>query len=100
MVYTGTNTTGWGDLINGNILKAVYNMYDAALYGWTVAILFFVFQSMLYMKTKNATLCWIMGLFFAALYGTSIYVKAVTVQFMFALLIIELGGILFMIFFK
>jgi len=94
------NVTGWNDLIEGNIIKGVFNMFDAVVGGWLITILFFVFQSILFIKTRNVTLCWITGIFFAAVYGFSTYMKATGIQLMFILLALELAGILVLWFIK
>jgi len=95
------NVTGWNDLIEGNIMNAVYSMFDAATGGWFVAIMFFVFQSTLFIKTRNVTLCWVTGIFFASLYGLQATImKPYSMQLMFVLLALELAGILAMWFLK
>lgn len=98
------NATGWTELFNGNMISAAFTMYDTAFVGWTVAILFFVYQVMLYIKTKNVTICWVTGLFFVALYTTSAmigtFVRAESVQVMFIVLVFELAGILFVALWK
>lgn len=91
----GTNATGWSELFAGDIIQAGFNAYDVPLLGWTVAILFFVFQSMLYYKTRNATLMWVMGLFFTSLFAVSSFVRITSVQVMFVVLVFELAIILF-----
>jgi hypothetical protein len=93
------NATGWNELLDANLVGASFTMFDTAMAGWTVAILFFVFQIMLYLKTKNATLMWITGLFFLAMYAslnafTSV-VRMESVTVMFVLLVFELAGIMF-----
>jgi len=100
MVFTGTNATGWAELFDGNLIKAAYTMYNTAFAGWAVVILFFVYQMMLYMKTRNLTLCWTTGIFFASLYAVSQFVHPVSVQAMFVLLVFELAGILFLLLWK
>ena len=94
------NATGWGELFNGHLLGAAYTMYNTALSGWTIAILFFIFQFMVILKTRNYTVAWVSGLFFASLYGVSVFVETVSVQFMFILLVFELAGILYYSIFK
>jgi hypothetical protein len=89
------NATGWNELLQGQIVYSVYTMYDTALVGWFAAILFFIFQFILYMKARNLTLNFVMGLFFASLYAVSVFVKPYSVQFMFLLLALELTGIMF-----
>jgi hypothetical protein len=88
---------GWDELIDGNMVGAVYNMFNTAMggVGWPVVILFFVYQAMLYYKTKNLVLCFITGAFFVSLYATSIYVEQFSVQIMFILMVFELAGILY-----
>jgi len=94
------NATGWNELYSGNMISAAYTMYNAAFANWFVAILFFVYQFMLFMKTRNVTLCWVTGLFFAALYAVSVFVKAISIQAIFLLLVFELAGILYMLLWK
>jgi hypothetical protein len=98
------NATGWNELFNGHILTAAYVMYDEVLMGWTVLILFIVYQLMLYLKTRNITLSWVTGVFFAALFVSaklmdatgSPILKPIAIQFIFVLLVIELAAIIYM----
>lgn len=90
--------------MDGNLVGAAFTMYDAAFAGWTVAILFIVYQFMLYRKTGNLVLCWITGIFFASLYiGGNVldmFVKSASVYAIFIILVFELAGILYFIIFK
>ena len=101
-MVTGTNATGWTELMNGNMILAAYTMYDASnvFAGWTVVILFFVYQFMLLLKTKNLTISWITGIFFASLYAVSQFVKPISIQAIFILLVFELAGILYLLIWK
>lgn len=98
MVNVPTNATGWNQLMNGSMINAVYTMFDTAFGGMgiVVVILFVVYQMMLYQKTRNLTLMWIIGIFFASLYATSQFVEPLSVQIIFLLLVFELGGMLYM----
>ena len=102
MVNVPVNATGWTDLINGNMIAAVYNMFDTAFgsMGIVVVLLFIVYQIMLYQKTKNLTLMWIIGIIFASLYVRCIYVEQFSVKIIFFMLVVELAGILYMTFFS
>jgi hypothetical protein len=91
---------GWNELINMDVIGAVYIMYDSAMLNWTVAILFIVYQTMLFLKTRNLTLGWVTGLFFASLYAVSAFVKPISIQLIFIILVFELGGILYMLIWK
>jgi len=97
---TSAENVGWQELFDGNMIKASFCMYDVALIGWTVGILFFVFQFMLYLKTRNLNLTWITGIFFVSLYGVSAFVTASSLMAIFVVLVFELAGILFMLVFK
>lgn len=98
------NATGWSELMDGDLVGASFAMYDAALAGWTIALLFIVYQFMLYRKTRNLVLCWITGIFFASLYigGTILdnLVKSASVYVIFIILVLELAGILYFVIFK
>ena len=96
----GPNVTGWTQLMDGNMISAVFTMYDAAFLQWTVAILFIVYQFMLLMKTRNLTLAWVTGIFFASLYVTSVFVKPISIQVIFILLVFELAGVLYFLIWK
>jgi len=94
------NVVGWDNLTSGHIITAVFTMYDAALVHWTVAILFLVYQVVLLIKTRNITLAWVTGIIFASLYAVSTFVKPISIQVIFILLVFELGGILYMLLWK
>ena len=102
------NATGWPELFDGHIVTAAFVMYDAALAGWTVAILFIVYQFMLWMKTRNMTIMWITGAMFAGMFVTAQILdatgnpilKPISIQVIFAILVFELGAILYMWFWK
>ena len=104
------NATGWAELMDGNMIKASYTMYDQAFGavtggpfvdgGWVIIILFVVYQFMLLMKTRNLTLSWVTGIIFASLYATSVFVKAISVQIIFVILVFELAAILYMLIWK
>lgn len=94
------NATGWNELMDANLIGAAFVMYDAAFANWTVAILFFVYQFMLILKTRNLTLSWMTGIFFASMYAVSIFVHVISIQIIFLLLVFELAGILYLWMFK
>ena len=96
-----SNATGWNELFNGNLPKASFVMYDTALGNWTLAILFVAFQLIVFMKTRNPLVAWVVGIIFASLYfaggsllGQTVF-KNLAMQVMFIILVIELGGIMF-----
>ena len=96
----GYNTTGWNELYDGQLISAAFTMFDTAFAGWTVVILFVVFQFMLILKTKNLTLAWTIGIIFASMFGVSQVIKPISIQVLFILLVFELGGILYMLLWK
>lgn len=96
----GPNATGWSQLMDGHMITAVFTMYDAAFLNWTVALLFIVYQFMLLLKTRNLALAWITGIFFASLYVLSVFVKPISVQVIFVLLVFELAGVLYFLIWK
>jgi len=99
--YSGVNATGWSQLYDdGNLAAAAFAMYDTAFVGWVVAILFIVYQFMLILKTKNMTLAWITGAIFVSLYLTGTFVKTISAQVIFVILVMELAGILYFLFWK
>ena len=95
-----SNVAGWDDLLEGHLPLAIYSMYNAALLGWSVVLLFFVFQIMLIIKTRKINLCWITGFLFASLYAASSFIHVLSLQIIGGMLIIELAGIIFLWFFK
>jgi hypothetical protein len=96
------NATGWDQLMAAQPVQAAFVMFDTAFVGWTIVILFIVFQFMLYMKLRNATTNFIVGMFFVSLYlggklGT--HTSAGTAV-MGIILAIELVGIVYFVFSK
>jgi hypothetical protein len=68
--------------------------------GYFVFGLFFVYQIMLWIKTRNLGLCFITGLFFAALFVGGTLVKTISWPLIIVFLILELGAILYMLVWK
>lgn len=99
----GVNATGWEELYNGDIVTASFVMYDTAFQGWTIVILFLLYQFLAYMKTRTLTTGWIMGVLFASMFGLSTVLtatgnpvlKPLAMQVIFAILVIEFAGILY-----
>ena len=98
MVNAPVNATGWSELMDGNMISAVYTMFDTSFgsMGLVVVILFVVYQIMLYQKTQNLTLMWFIGILFASLYAASQFVEPFSVQIIFLLLVFELAGMLYL----
>jgi len=94
------NATGWNELVDGNLIKAAFVMYDTAMAHWFVAILFVVYQLLLLMKTRSLNLAFTTGIIFLSLYALSSYVKAISVQVMFVITVFELAGILYFLIWK
>lgn len=88
----------WDLLLDGKMINAVYTMFNTAFLGngLVIVMLFLVYQFMLYQKTHNITLMWVMGIFFVSLYALSVFVEPFSVQILFLILILELGGIFFL----
>ena len=106
MAYEPTNSTGWTELIDGNIIKASFIMFDTALGGWLVTFLFFTYQIILYLKAKNPTLNFITGSFFISMYlgAKAFYVvpiiNPIAVNAIFLVLVLQLAAILFNAFWR
>lgn len=100
----GPNVTGWSQLMDANLIGASFAMYDEAFVGLVVAILFIVYQIMLYLKTNDITLCWVTGAIFAGIYITgnifSSIVHSNSVWVIFVLLVFELAIIIYTMVFK
>jgi hypothetical protein len=96
------NATGWSNFINGNLVEAAYDLYDNAFFGYHLAIpiLFILMQFMLYIKTRNVVLTWIIGVFTGVLYLTSIFVDPLARSILMGILIVEMTGILYYLIFK
>ena len=92
------NVTGWEDLVDANIVEAVYNMFDEAFgsMGFPVVALFFIYQWTLYSKTQNMFLMFVTSIFFVSLYASSMFMTQYSLQILLALLVIEFAGVLYM----
>ena len=95
---------GWNELIDGKLISSAFIMFDSSFAGWMVVILFGVYQFMLLLKTRNLTISWITGVLFAAMFvgarGLTLsghpILQPIGIQVIFALLVIELGAILYL----
>lgn len=100
MSVTPLNTTGWSQLMDGNLIGAAYAMYNAAFVGWFVFSLFLVYQFMLYLKTKNIVLNFITSIIFGSMFISANLITGAAIPIMYFLFVMLLGGILFMWFMK
>lgn len=91
------NATGWNELmVTRNPVFASYYMFNSVLSGWFIVLLFFVFQIMLYYKTKSALLGGIMSiLFIGAWIGKVEYIKDTSVSMIFLILAMQVGVTLY-----
>ena len=94
------NATGWAELYNGTAVKAAYTLYNTAMLGWSVGILFLVFQTMLAIKVRNPVANFLTSLIFASLYIASSIIQPQIAGIMLLIIVIELAGILYLIFIK
>ena len=94
------NVTGWNELMSGNVINAAFTLYDTIFNGWFIAIVFFTFQTTLYIKTRNVTMTWVIGLLFASLYAATPFMNEYTNYVLFISLAFQLASVLFMLFFK
>ena len=102
-----TNGVGWDFLFNGSMVRAAYQVYDgsAALNGFALAILYFVFQTMLWFKTKNPLPGIVIGMFFLSMYYANQFFEFMTIHSAVAwvagiFLILQLAGFLYKIIIK
>lgn len=94
------NTKLYDYLLDGKLAEASFYLYDDIFQGMFIGVLFLTVQTLLYLKTKSALLCWAAGVFiFAATYFTNLF-DGVIVGIIGILLLLELTGILYYTFFK
>ena len=55
------NVTGYTELVNGNIPGAIWALLQELFLGNALLLLFAVVSAGLYLKTKSASLCFIIG---------------------------------------
>src|SRR6056297_3947211 len=89
------NATGWSYLMDAEMIKAVYVMFDVGLggNGIPVIVLFFLYQLMLFMKTFNLNLMFMIGIIFLTLFRLSSFYEEFAGKFIIALLVIEISVI-------
>lgn len=98
-----TGVCGWNEMFDGKLVTATVVLFDTALAGWFIVFLFLVYQVMLWLKTRNMTLSWITGVFFIALFATAKVMdatgnpvlKPISMQIIFAILVLELAAIVY-----
>ena len=96
-----TNATGWAELYNATTVKAAYTLYNTATYGWSIGILFLLFQGMLAIKVRNPVANLVTSLMFASLYiASATILKPQIAGIMLLMIVLELAGILYLIFIK
>ena len=80
-----THSVGWEQLINVSLVGAAYSVYNEAFFsnGFIIVVLFMVFNIMLYLKTKNIELMFIIGALFTSIYATSSFKTSFALKIIF-----------------
>lgn len=93
-----TDVDGWSQIQNGSLVEGVYEMYNNAVLGNFLLVLFCTLSATLYLKTKNAVLCFVLGvLFFTIFYSFLTPFGSGTISL---ILVFELAVALYDIFWK
>jgi hypothetical protein len=95
------NVTGWNELINGQVVAAVFTAFDTPIGGggYMLLGLFIVLSAVLVIKT-NIEIAFIVGIIFLGVFGTTPWINNWAKYFIIGILIVEFGVILFKTFFK
>lgn len=95
------NVTGWNELINGQVVSAVFTAFDKPIAGGGYLLLgfFIVISAVLLLKT-NIELTFIIGLIFLGVFSTTDWINVWAKYFIIGILIVEFGAVLFKTFFK
>ena len=107
-MYLPTNATGWSYLYDGDLIGAAFTLYNTTFgNGWVIFILFMLFQSMLWFKTRSMTMLFATGMIFLFTYagvGNTIFGQNVFSQssmwILCLLLVFEGAGTLYEIWWK
>lgn len=83
-------------MMDGQLIQAAYVMFNAEVGGWSIGVLFLVYQFMLWMKTKNLTACVITTMMFVALFFSSTLLPRYSMVIITVTLVFELAGILYL----
>lgn len=100
------NATGWNELMDGNMVKAAFTMYNIAWNSYIVIILFFVFQIMLFMKTRSWPLLFTTGIIFLGMLASldlltdTTFISTRSVILLATVLALELAGVIYASFIK
>jgi len=93
-MFIGTNTTGWAQLMGGDLVGAAYSMYNASFAGLFIIALFLVYQFMLYLKVRNLTLNFVTGIIFGSLFISAQLIPGLALPILAFILIMEFALIL------
>ena len=96
----GTNATGWAELYDGQLWNSAFVMFNTALGGAFVFILYFAFQAMLFYKTRNPTIMFIVGVIFTYMAITLTLVPGGWVWYLFGLIVLQFAWMIYAIFWK
>ena len=95
------NVTGWNELMDGNITSAAYAVYNSSLEGYLLLILFVAISALLFMRTQNIELTFTLGVIFFTVFAVGFqWMDPVQYGIVLVILVFELAGIFYKIFFK
>lgn len=97
----GIDTMGWDLVMDGNLVGAVFAMFNVAFAGWFLFALFFVYEVMLFLKTQSVMLSFITLLIFGSMFYAAGLVSGATQIAVYAFFgIILLAGLFYAWFHK
>ena len=90
-----TNVTGWTDLMSGNVVTAVYNVYNTPIGGYLILLLYIVISLVLWARTQSIELVAIMSLLFSASFLISPWLNSTGIGIVMVITAFELALVAF-----
>ena len=95
------NVTGWNELMNGSIAGAAYSVYNASLEGYFLVVLFIALSALLFMRSQSIELTFTIGVIFFSVFAVGFqWLDPIQYGIVLVILVFELAGIFYKIFFK
>lgn len=94
------DVTGWSDLMSGNVVTAVFNVFNTPMGGYLVFMLYIVISLVLWARTQSIELVAIISLLFCSSFLVTPWFNDITIGVTIVITAFELALVAFKAFAK
>lgn len=89
------NVSGWTQLMDGNVVSAVFTALNDPLGGWLIFILYVIISLVLWARTQSIEICAIISCIFVGVFLTTDWFNSITMGLTIIITVFELAATIY-----